>query len=633
MKDDTPVISTAPLLEGAVSQQKDKKRVYNRKRPVAILQGSENSAPQAVVEVQQDQSQQAPAQQAVSQNSYRTEQSSHPRKEQQLRAVQQPKSDQLPRMEQQLRGEQQPRADQQPRHDYTQQRNDRNDRGDSSRYEGRDSNNRYENNNRRDNNNNNRRPHSTSSHAAGRSQNRSNNPHMENQSSKQNETVLKNLTHEQMVDLSMQELNVHARRLGIIGASLLSHKDLIARILEVQEDPDRIIHVEGVLERLPDGFGFLRSSRFDYVSSPDDIYVSPSQVRRLGLRTGDNVVGAIRKPKDGEKYFALTQVDKVNFEDPVKLNERPFFDRLSPMHPEKKFRLEYDPTFVSTRIMDIFTPIGKGQRGLIVAPPRVGKTVLLKEIAQSLIGNHPDTFIIVLLVDERPEEVADMKRCVKGAHAEVISSTFDESAERHVQVAELVLEKAKRLVESKKDVVILLDSITRLARAYNTTAPASGKVLTGGIDANALQRPKRFFGAARNTEEGGSLTIIATALIETGSRMDEVIFEEFKGTGNMEMHMSRKLANRRIYPSYDLLVSGTRREDLLLPDAELKRAWVLQKFLSNMNSVEGMEFLIDKMKKFKTNEEFFESMNAKKLGITPAPTNGNGNGNGNGNHS
>lgn len=617
MKDDTPVISTALSLEDAVSQKKDKKRVYNRKRPVVNSQVSENSSSGPVVEVQQDSSQQPSVQQIAPQSTYRTEQSPQLKKEQQTRVVQQSKAEQ-----------QQPRTEQQSsRHDYSH----RNDRNDSSRYESRD-NNRYENNNRRDGNNN-RRPHSTSSHATGRSQNKpnNNNSHMDNQQHKQTETVLKNLTQEQMVDLSMQELNVHARRLGIIGASLLSHKDLIAKILEVQQEPDRIIHVEGVLERLPDGFGFLRSSRFDYVSSPDDIYVSPSQVRRLGLRTGDNVVGAIRKPKDGEKYFALTQVDKVNFEDPVKLNERPFFDRLSPMHPEKKFKLEYDPTFVSTRIMDIFTPIGKGQRGLIVAPPRVGKTVLLKEIAQSLIGNHPDTFIIVLLVDERPEEVADMKRCVKGAHAEVISSTFDESAERHVQVAELVLEKAKRLVESKKDVVILLDSITRLARAYNTTAPASGKVLTGGIDANALQRPKRFFGAARNTEEGGSLTIIATALIETGSRMDEVIFEEFKGTGNMEMHMSRKLANRRIYPAYDLLMSGTRREDLLLPDAELKRAWVLQKFLSNMNSVEGMEFLIDKMKKFKTNEEFFESMNAKKLGVVaPGVTNGNGNGNGNG---
>lgn len=606
MKDDTPIVPLTTPGEGAGQQQKSKKRTYNRKRSPMVSQGSSPVSSRVEAEVRQEQFQQ----------------SQQPKPEQQVR------QEQPQRVEQQSRSEQQP-----PRQHQEYQQQQRHD-GSSSRHD-QQREHRYDNNNnnnRRDNNN--RRPHSTSSHASNQNnQNRHGGYPQDNQQQKQQaDTPLKNLTVEQLTDYSMQELNVHARRLGIIGASLMSHKDLIVKILEIQLEPDRIIHVEGVLERLPDGFGFLRSSKFDYVSSPDDIYVSPSQVRRFGLRTGDNVVGAIRKPKDGEKYFALAQVDKVNFEDPIKLNERPFFDRLSPMHPDKKFRLEYDPTFVSTRIMDIFTPIGKGQRGLIVAPPRVGKTVLLKEIAQSLIGNHPDTFIIVLLVDERPEEVADMKRCVKGAHAEVISSTFDESAERHVQVAELVLEKAKRLVESKKDVVILLDSITRLARAYNTTAPASGKVLTGGIDANALQRPKRFFGAARNTEEGGSLTIIATALIETGSRMDEVIFEEFKGTGNMEMHMSRKLANRRIYPSYDLLVSGTRREDLLLPDAELKRAWVLQKFLSNMNPIEGMEFLIDKMKKFKTNEEFFESMNAKKMGAI-VPTNGNGNGNGNGTHS
>lgn len=434
------------------------------------------------------------------------------------------------------------------------------------------------------------------------------------------DTPLKILTAEQLKELSMQELNSHARRLGIIGASLLSHKGLIEKILEAQKDPDREVHVEGVLEKLPDGFGFLRSPRFDYVSSPDDIYVSPSQIRRFGLRTGDTVSGVIRKPREGEKYFALLKVDKVNFDDPSKLAERTLFDRLSPLHPNKKFNLEFDPRFVSTRIMDIFTPIGRGQRGLIVAPPKAGKTVLLKEIAQSLIGNHPDVFLIVLLIDERPEEVADMKRCVKGAHAEVIASTFDESAERHVQVAEAVLEKAKRLVEAGKDVVILLDAITRLARAYNTTAPASGKVLTGGIDANALQRPKRFFGAARCAEEGGSLTIIGTALIETGSRMDEVIYEEFKGTGNMEMHMSRKLANRRVYPAYDLLISSTRRDELLHSEEDLKRVWVLQKFLSSMNPVEAMEFLIDKMKKFKTNEEFFDSMSPKRTN----GTNGNG---------
>ncbi len=440
---------------------------------------------------------------------------------------------------------------------------------------------------------------------------------------RQQDVSPKVLMREQMEELSVQELNIHARRWGIIGSSLMLHRELVEKILEAQQHPDREIAVEGLLEKLPDGFGFLRSQKFDYISSPDDVYVSPSQIRRFGLRTGDTVTGTIRKPKEGEKYFALLKVDKVNFQDPVKLNERPTFDRLSPMHPDKKFTLESDPLKISTRLMDIFTPVGRGQRGLIVAPPKAGKTMLLKEIAQSLISNHPDVYLMVLLIDERPEEVADMRRFVKGAHAEVISSTFDESAERHVQVAEIVLEKAKRFVESGKDVVILLDAITRLARAYNTTAPASGKVLTGGIDANALQRPKRFFGAARSMEEGGSLTIIATALVETGSRMDEVIYEEFKGTGNMEMHLSRKLANRRIYPAYDLLMSSTRRDDLLFSEEEQKRSWVLQKFLANMNPIEGMEFMIDKMKKFKTNEEFFDSMNKQR---PVSGSNGNGNG-------
>ena len=457
--------------------------------------------------------------------------------------------------------------------------------------------------------------------------NNNNQPH---HNQKNHDQGPRTLTREQLEECSVQELNVHARRWGVIGASLMLHRELIERIIDQQLNPDREIEVNGVLEKLPDGFGFLRSAKFDYVSSPDDVYVSPSQIRRFGLRTGDTVLGAIRKPKENEKYFALLKVDKVNFEDPIRLNERPTFDRLSPMHPNKKFTLEFSPMGISTRLMDMFTPIGRGQRGLIVAPPKAGKTMLLKEIAQSLIANHPDVYLMVLLIDERPEEVADMRRCIKGAHAEIISSTFDESAERHVQVAEIVLEKAKRLVESGKDIVILLDAITRLARAYNTIAPASGKVLTGGIDANALQRPKRFFGAARSMEEGGSLTIIATALIETGSRMDEVIYEEFKGTGNMEMHLSRKLANRRIYPAYDLLVSSTRREDLLFNEEEQKRAWVLQKFLGNMNLNEGMEFMIDKMKKFKTNEEFFESINKKGA----APTNsGSSNGNGNSNGS
>lgn len=415
-------------------------------------------------------------------------------------------------------------------------------------------------------------------------------------------------------ELSLTELNLFARRFGIVGASLMTKDVLIEKIKYAQAHPDLEMEVQGVLEKLPDGFGFLRSAQFDYVSGPDDVYVSPSQIRRFALRTGDTVKGVIRKPKDGEKYFALLKVTAVNNEDPAKMADRPQFDRLTPQHPNNKFNLEFEPTAIATRIMDLFTPIGRGQRGLIVAPPKVGKTLLLKELAKSLIANHPNSHLIILLIDERPEEVADIKRTVRGTGAEVISSTFDEPAERHVQVADIVLEKAKRMVESGKDVVILLDSITRLARAYNTTAPASGKVLTGGIDANALQWPKRFFGAARTTEEGGSLTIIATAMVDTGSRMDEVIYEEFKGTGNMEMHMTRKLSNRRIYPAFDLLLSGTRREDLLHSPEDLNKVWILQKFLSTMNTVEGMEFLIDKMRKYKTNEEFLDSMHKKPNG-------------------
>lgn len=412
-------------------------------------------------------------------------------------------------------------------------------------------------------------------------------------------------------EMSLIDLNAYARRHGIIGAALMSKDQLIEKIKYVEAHPELEMEVQGVLEKLPDGFGFLRSAQYDYVSGPDDVYVSPSQIRRFNLRTGDTILGVIRKPKEGEKYFALLKINKVNYSDPILTADRPHFDRLTALHPNRKLTLEFDPSAISTRIMDLFTPVGKGQRGLIVAPPKVGKTLLLKEIAQSIIKNNSQVHLIILLIDERPEEVADMKRTVRGTTAEVISSTFDEPAERHVQVAELVLEKAKRLVEAGKDVVILLDAITRLARAYNTTAPASGKVLTGGIDANALQWPKRFFGAARNAEEGGSLTILATALIDTGSRMDEVIYEEFKGTGNMEMHMTRKLSNRRIYPAFDLLVSGTRREDLLHTEEDLNKVWVLQKFLATMNTVEGMEFLIDKMRKFTTNREFLESINKK----------------------
>lgn len=404
---------------------------------------------------------------------------------------------------------------------------------------------------------------------------------------------------QELRELTLGDLNVLARKLGVIGATLMSKEQLIRHIVDLEQNPDKEIEVEGVLEKLPDGFGFLRSAKFDYVSGPDDVYVSPSQIRRFNLRTGDTISGVIRKPKEGEKYFALLKINKIDFQDPAAVVDRSYFDRLSPLHPDKKFNLEADPTFISTRIMDLFSPIGLGQRGLIVAPPKTGKTVLLKEIAQAIVANHPEVYLIVLLVDERPEEVADMRRGVKGARAEVISSTFDEAPERHVQVVEIVLEKAKRLVEVGLDVVILLDSLTRLARAYNAIAPASGKILTGGIDANALQRPKRFFGAARNTEEGGSLTILASALVETGSRMDEVIFEEFKGTGNMEIHMSRKLSNLRIFPAFDILLSGTRREELLLPEAELNRVRILRKFLSTMNTIEGMEVLIDKMKNVK----------------------------------
>lgn len=412
-------------------------------------------------------------------------------------------------------------------------------------------------------------------------------------------------------DYSLQDLNAYARRFGIIGAGLMSKDILIGKIRYAEAHPEMEMGVDGVIEKLPDGFGFLRSAKYDYVSGPDDVYVSPSQIRRFNLRTGDTISGVIRKPKEGEKYFALLKITSINFKDPVETSDRPHFDRLTPAHPTKKYDLEFDPNAISSRIMDLFTPIGKGQRGLIVAPPKVGKTVLLKELAQSIIANSPETYLIVLLIDERPEEVADMKKTVKGASAEVISSTFDEAVERHVQVVEIVLEKAKRLVESGNDVFIILDSITRLARAYNTTAPASGKVLTGGVDAHALHWPKRFFGAARATEEAGSLTIIASALVDTGSRMDEVIYEEFKGTGNMEMHMTRKLSNRRTYPAFDLLMSGTRREELLHSEDDLNKVWVLQKFLSTMNTVEGMEFLIDKMRKFKTNREFLESINKK----------------------
>jgi len=412
----------------------------------------------------------------------------------------------------------------------------------------------------------------------------------------------------------LKEMNItalisYAQGIGLNDVSALKKQEIIFRILESQSEQRVEIYGEGILERLPDGFGFLRSPKFNYVPGPDDIYVSPVHIKRFNLRTGDVIKGTIRKPKDGEKYFALQKVDSVNYQLPAVAASKTVFENLTPLFPDKKFNLEADPSVISTRIMDILCPVGKGQRGMIVAPPKTGKTTLLKEIANAILKNHPEVIMIILLIDERPEEVTDMERSVK---TEVVSSTFDEYATRHAQVAEIVLEKAKRLVECGHDVVILLDSLTRLARAYNTLAPSSGKVLTGGIDANALQRPKRFFGAARNIEEGGSLTILATALVETGSKMDEVIFEEFKGTGNMEIHLTRKLTNKRIHPAFDLQASGTRREDLLMSEDAVKNMWILQKFLATMNTLEGMDFLIDKMRKTKTNAEFWDMMLKKK---------------------
>ncbi len=405
------------------------------------------------------------------------------------------------------------------------------------------------------------------------------------------------------------ELVAMAEEYGVEGASTMRRQDLMFAILkEVAEDGEEILGI-GTIEVLQDGFGFLRSPEANYLAGPDDIYVSPNQVRKWGLRTGDTVEGEIRAPKDGERYFALTKLKEVNYEDPEAVRHRTNFDNLTPLYPDERLHLDTkDPTVKdkSARVIDLISPQGKGQRSLIVAPPRTGKTVLLQNIAKAITDNHPEVFLLVLLVDERPEEVTDMQRSVNG---EVISSTFDEPASRHVQVAEMVIEKAKRLVEHKKDVVILLDSITRLGRAYNTVVPSSGKVLTGGVDANALQRPKRFFGAARNIEEGGSLSIIATALIDTGSRMDEVIFEEFKGTGNSEIVLDRKVSDKRIFPALDVGKSGTRKEELLVDQATLSKMYVLRRILMQMGTVDAMEFLLDKMKDSKTNEDFFETMN------------------------
>jgi transcription termination factor Rho len=404
------------------------------------------------------------------------------------------------------------------------------------------------------------------------------------------------------------ELTEVARELKVEGASGMVKQELIFSILQAQTAKNGLIYGEGVLEILPDGFGFLRAPDYSYLPGPDDIYISPSQIRRFNLRTGDTVSGQIRPPKDTERYFAMLKVEAVNFENPEVAREKIIFDNLTPLYPQERIRLEIDgqAANLSARIMDLLTPIGKGQRGLIVSPPRAGKTMLLQSIANSITQNHPEISLIVLLIDERPEEVTDMERSVKG---EVISSTFDETAQRHVQVADMVIEKGKRLVEHNKDVVILLDSITRLARAHNAVVPPSGKVLSGGVDSNALHRPKRFFGAARSIEEGGSLTIIATALVDTGSRMDEVIFEEFKGTGNMEIHLDRRLVDRRVFPAIDIQRSGTRKEELLLEENDLNRIWLLRKVLQPMNTVESMEFLQEKMRDTRSNREFLDSMN------------------------
>jgi transcription termination factor Rho len=406
---------------------------------------------------------------------------------------------------------------------------------------------------------------------------------------------------------SIPELNQISREMNLQITSGLRKQELIFKILQAHAEKDGPIYAEGVLEVLPDGFGFLRAADYNYLPGPDDIYVSPSQIRRFDLRTGDTVSGQVRPPKDSERYFALLKVEAINFEPPEAAREKILFDNLTPLYPMERLRLEHDPEELTTRVMDLLTPIGKGQRGLIVAAPRTGKTMMLQHIAQAIAKNHPEVYLIVLLIDERPEEVTDMQRSVKG---EVISSTFDEPPQRHVQVADMVIEKAKRLVEHKRDVVILLDSITRFARAHNAIIPSSGKVLSGGLDANALQRPRRFFATARNIEEGGSLTILATALVDTGSRMDDVIFEEFKGTGNMEVHLDRRLMDKRIFPTINIEQSGTRKEELLLEKDELQKVWLLRKALSQLNPVEAMELLLDKLKQTRTNKEFLAAMHS-----------------------
>jgi len=415
------------------------------------------------------------------------------------------------------------------------------------------------------------------------------------------------MTIAELKEKNITELTKIARSLDLPGASGLRKQDLIFKILQAQSEKEGHIFAEGVLEILPDGYGFLRSPDYNYLPGPDDIYVSPSQIRKFDLKTGDTISGQVRPPHEGEKYFALVKIEAVNFESPDEARNKILFDNLTPLYPQERLKLETVRENVSARVMDLLTPLGKGQRGLIVSPPRAGKTMLLQNVANSITTNHPEVVLMVLLIDERPEEVTDMQRSVKG---EVISSTFDEPAARHVQVAEMVIEKAKRLIEHKRDVVILLDSITRLARAYKTIVPPSGKVLSGGVDSNALQRPKRFFGSARNIEEGGSLTIIATALIDTGSRMDDVIFEEFKGTGNSEIILDRKLVDKRVFPAIDIQRSGTRKEELLIPKEDLTRIWVLRKVLNPLSPVEAMELLIDKLNKTKSNGEFLANMSS-----------------------
>jgi transcription termination factor Rho len=423
----------------------------------------------------------------------------------------------------------------------------------------------------------------------------------ESEAVEENGLNLKSLKEKKISDLALIGKNFN-----IEGAANMRKQELIFAILQAQTEQNGYIYGEGVLETLPDGFGFLRAPDYNYLPGPDDIYVSPSQIRRFNLRTGDIISGHIRPPKEGERYFALLKVESINYEDPERARDKILFDNLTPLYPNERFKLEYQPDEFTTRVVDLLTPIGKGQRGLIVAAPRTGKTMMLQNIAKALGHNHKEVILIVLLIDERPEEVTDMQRSVDG---EVVSSTFDEPATRHVQVAEMVIEKAKRLVEHGKDVVILLDSITRLARAYNTVVPPSGKILSGGVDSNALHKPKKFFGAARNIEDGGSLTIIATALIDTGSRMDEVIFEEFKGTGNMEIHLDRRLMDKRVFPAIDINKSGTRKEELLISREDLNRIWILRKVLSQLSVVDAMEFLLDKIHGTKNNKEFLDSMN------------------------